>query len=344
MRVVAGKYRGKNLLSPKDESVRPTTTRIKETLFNILQSEVPSAKVLDLFAGSGALGIECLSRGADEVIFNDKSRDSIALINQNLRGIEGKFSVTCRDFMAALLSAQTSGKRFDIIFLDPPYASDLAERAIDAIIAMDLLGEDGVIVFEHGAEKIYTPPAAYKTRTKKMGTVIAEFIKKKRIGLMTGSFDPVTRGHEEVLEEALETCDEVIVACLVNPDKTYTFSSAQRLALADALCSAHKGSRAIYSEKLAVEVAKDMGASTLIRGVRDETDLTYEEDMAKYNRKMGVDTQFIRTSAYAFVSSTRVRQELASGDLSNLPAACVPIYLSKDFANLKDDNNQAQPK
>ena len=156
MRVVAGKYRGKNLISPPDDRVRPTTTRIKETLFNVLQGHIVDARVLDLFAGSGALGIECVSRGAAEVVFNDKSRDSVALINQNLKGIEGNYRVTCQDFLSSLSSAKAAGRQFDVIFLDPPYATDLAERALQFIFAENLLDDDGVIVFEHGGEKTYT--------------------------------------------------------------------------------------------------------------------------------------------------------------------------------------------
>ena len=80
MRIIAGRYKGKRLLSPKGEDVRPTTSRIKETLFNVLQRDVPGARVLDLFSGSGSLGIECISRGAEYVTFSDKSKDSVALI------------------------------------------------------------------------------------------------------------------------------------------------------------------------------------------------------------------------------------------------------------------------
>lgn len=336
MRVVAGKYRGKNLASPIDDRVRPTTTRIKETLFNVLQGYVADATVLDLFAGSGALGIECLSRGAAEVVFVDRSKDSISLVKQNLKGIDGKYSVHMTDFAAYLRSAQAMGKRFDLIFLDPPYASDLAEIAIDIILHAGLLSDDGVIVFEHGSEKDFAfCDRAYAVRTKRMGTVTAEFIRKKSIALMTGSFDPVTVGHEEVLKQALSTYDEVVVACLVNPDKTYMFNAAQRLALAEAMCSAYDGARAIYSEKDAVDVAREVGATELVRGVRDINDEGYEAEMAAYNREHGFGTQFITLDLYRDVSSTLVREELGRGDLRHIPRACVPILTSAKFKELR---------
>lgn len=104
------KIQGQNLASPKDDRVRPTTTRIKETLFNVLQGYSRDAVVLDLFAGSGALGIECISRGAKEVVFVDNSKDSIELVRKNLQGIEGNFKVVNSDFSGALRNAYVTGK------------------------------------------------------------------------------------------------------------------------------------------------------------------------------------------------------------------------------------------
>ena len=332
MRIVAGRYKGKNLISPKGEDVRPTTTRIKETLFNILQCDVPSARVLDLFAGSGSLGIECISRGAEHVTFVDKSRDSIALIRENLKGIDGQYSVINSDFMAALNGAAYNGIKYDLIFLDPPYASGLAELAIDKIFEFDLLSQYGIIVFEHGSEKTYTLAAdGYKQRTKRMGTVTAEFITRKHIALMTGSFDPFTRGHEAVLDEALCRFDEVVVACLINEDKKYTFTNAQRLALVEAVCSIKKGARAVFSDKFAVEVAKEVVACVLVRGIRDNDDVEYENEMAKYNKEHGYDTVFIQPDFYGEISSTKVKEQLKSGDFSSIPPITVALMSSEEY-------------
>ena len=336
MRVVAGKYRGKNLASPKDDRVRPTTTRIKETLFNVLQGYSQDAVVLDLFAGSGALGIECISRGAKEVVFVDNNKDSIELVRKNLQGIDGNFKVVNFDFSGVLRNAYVTGKKFDMIFVDPPYASGLGELALGLIFDLDLLADGGVIVFEHGAEKTYeVSDKRYKQRTKKMGTVVAEFISRKSVALMAGSFDPFTKGHEAVLDEALCEFDEVWVACLVNPDKKYTFNSAQRLALCECVCAQKKGAKAIYSEKYAVEVAGEVGASVLIRGIRGDEDKAYEDDMAKFNREHGFETLFIEPDVFSNVSSTKAREQIAKGDYSSIPACCVPLLTSKEFANLK---------
>ncbi len=336
MRVVAGKYKGRNIAVLKDDSVRPTTTRIKETLFNVVQFDVPNAVCLDLFAGSGALGIECISRGASEVTFVDRSKESIALVYQNLKGIEGNFKVVNADFASVLKNASLTGKRFDLIFVDPPYATTLGELAIDMIIELDLLADDGKIIFEHGSEKKYTlNNAKYKVRTKQMGTITAEFISKKRVALMAGSFDPITRGHVGVLEEIVSRFDEVVVACLINEDKVYTFNPAQRLALVEAVCDEYKNARALYSEKYAVEVATEVGAEVLVRGIRGEGDVEYEQKMALYNEQHGFKTEFVKIDDYRDVSSTRVREEIASGNYRNIPAVCVPLLQSEQFKNLK---------
>ena len=336
MRVVAGKYRGKNLASPKDDRVRPTTTRIKETLFNVLQGYSQDAVVLDLFAGSGALGIECISRGAKEVTFVDNSKDSVELVRKNLQGIDGNFKVVNSDFSGVLRNAYVTGKKFDMIFVDPPYASGLGELALGMIFDLDLLDKDGVIVFEHGAEKTYeVSDSRYKQRTKKMGTVVAEFISRKYVALMAGSYDPFTKGHEAVLDEALCQFDEVWVACLVNPDKKYAFNPAQRLAIVNCVCEQKKGAKALYSDKYAVEVAADVGASALVRVIRGDEDRAYEEDMAKFNREHGFETVFIEPSAFSKISSTLAREQISKGDYSSVPACCVSLITSKEFENLK---------
>ncbi len=334
MRVVAGKFKGKNVIAPKGEAVRPTTTRIKETLFNILQMDVPHSQVLDLFAGSGSLGIESLSRGAEHVVFVDKSKDSINAIKYNLSTLSGDYDIVNTDFASYLNSAAVVDKKFDIVFIDPPYASNMGEIAIDFILSRDLLTEYGKIVFEHGSEKPYTlAHSRYKQRTKKMGTVTAEFISRKRTALMAGSYDPFTKGHEAVLDEALGIFDEVVVACLINPDKEYTFSDEQRLALAQAVCRSKNGARALFSREDAVDVAKEVGACALVRGKRDDRDESYEEDMAAYNREHGFETYFVELPYYADISATKAREMLRAGDMSAVPPCTVELLRSKDYVS-----------
>ena len=317
MRIVAGRYRGRKLTPPSDDSVRPTTDRIKETVFNILQWDVEGARVLDLFAGSGALGIECLSRGAAEVVFADRSPASVALIRQNLKGIDGSYRVLTADFTGVLRSGED---KFDLIFIDPPYKSGLGELAVDAAFDLGRVAEGGTVVYEHSSELPFKCAREdVKVRTKVMGSVTVEFIRKKTTGLVTGTFDPVTKGHMEVIEEALRLFDEVVVAVLVNPEKQCMFTPEERLALLNAALSGNTRVKTLYSEDYAVDVARRVGADKLVRGVRGEGDEAYENAMAEYNRAHGFDTVFVTPERYADVSSTRARELISKGDFRLLP-------------------------
>jgi 16S rRNA (guanine(966)-N(2))-methyltransferase RsmD len=144
MRIVSGKYRGMKLAEFEGRDVRPTADRVKESLFNILSGDIVGAKVLDLFCGSGNLGIECLSRGASEVYFNDISKESIALLNKNLaRMRDEKFFVSNLDFAVCL---DRYRQKFDLIFIDPPYKLEAGAEALKIIGSKGLL--DGIAVYE----------------------------------------------------------------------------------------------------------------------------------------------------------------------------------------------------
>lgn len=162
MRVISGLYRGRKILSPRHEGVRPTTDRVKENIFNIISPYIDDSVVLDLFGGTGAISIEFLSRGAKTVYTVDSDRNSYRLILQNCDGLDPKPIVSNSDYNIALLNYKNKGIKFDIVFLDPPYASKFAEFAINKIKEFDLLSEDGIIVWENLKElnKLdnYKPP------------------------------------------------------------------------------------------------------------------------------------------------------------------------------------------
>lgn len=148
MRIVGGKYRSRVLASFDGDDVRPTSDRAREALFNILYTRVVGARVLDLFAGSGAVGIECLSRGAKEVVFNDFSKESVAIVKKNLATLKidsREAQVKQGDFLACLECAR---EPFDIIFIDPPYKYDYGVQALQKIAQKGLLTEDGVAIYE----------------------------------------------------------------------------------------------------------------------------------------------------------------------------------------------------
>ena len=154
MRIIAGRYRGRKLKSPPSLETRPTSDRLRETLFNILAPRIQGVRFLDLCAGSGAVGIEALSRGAARAIFVDQSRTLCALIEANLAafGVDeddvAVVSIEATEFLRR--HAKKEGKPFDIIFFDPPYAADY-ELALSFLgkRTTGLLAEDGVVVVEH---------------------------------------------------------------------------------------------------------------------------------------------------------------------------------------------------
>ena len=149
MRIIGGKYKSRVLAEFPGTDVRPTGDRVKESLFNILSLKIGGARVLDLFCGSGALGLECLSRGAKEAVFNDFSSESIRLLEKNMKalgvvkGAEGK--VYTLDFSVCLDGLKGG---FDLIFLDPPYRFEYGVPALEKIARRGLLNENGIAVYE----------------------------------------------------------------------------------------------------------------------------------------------------------------------------------------------------
>lgn len=150
MRVISGKVRGKKLKEPSDYEIRPTTDMVKESLFNIIQFDIEGRRVLDLFAGTGQLGIECLSRGAADCTFVDMSRDAVSLVKANLSACGLQARVCCDDSLSFI----GRGGHFDLILIDPPYATDLIDKALEIIYSVDILNEGGIIVCESPREKM----------------------------------------------------------------------------------------------------------------------------------------------------------------------------------------------
>lgn len=144
MRVITGSARGRRLKTPENYDIRPTTDNVKESIFNIIQFDIEGRKVLDLFAGTGQLGIECLSRGAQSVTFVDNSKDAVAIVKDNLKNGGLSAPVIQMDAPSFLRGC---GK-FDLIFIDPPYDSDLYEEVLEIINSIDILSDGGIIICE----------------------------------------------------------------------------------------------------------------------------------------------------------------------------------------------------
>lgn len=176
MRVITGTARGRKLLEPDGMAVRPTTDMVKEAMFNIVQFDIEGRRVLDLFAGTGQLGIEALSRGAAECVFVDESAKSVKLVRTNLERCALRGRVEQADSIGFL----RRGGKFDLIFLDPPYDSDLLEKALEVIQNVDILNDGGIIVCESRREKSMPELSApyRKTLSRRYGKVCLTVYKK----------------------------------------------------------------------------------------------------------------------------------------------------------------------
>lgn len=146
MRIISGKYRGKKLLSPKDERVRPTTDMVKENVFNLLPRDFQTLTFLDLFAGSGAIGIEAISRGAKRVVFVDRDRESMEYVRRNLTLIGEKAETMTSDYLSAI--SKLKGSKFDIIYIDAPYNMMIIDEVLTAVKANALISDNGLVVYE----------------------------------------------------------------------------------------------------------------------------------------------------------------------------------------------------
>ncbi len=184
MRVISGISKGFRLYSPVGTDIRPTSDMNKETIFNILAPYVQGSVVLDLFAGSGGLGIEALSRGADFVAFVDSAKKSIEIIEKNLDHTnfkdKNKAKVYFSDYKNALMTLANENKyKFDLIFLDPPYQKNLIQTALDLVLKYELLAEDGLVVVEQSSkeETEFEGYSVYKFRKHSTTTIL--FLKKE---------------------------------------------------------------------------------------------------------------------------------------------------------------------
>lgn len=180
MRIITGAARGKKLQQLEGERVRPTPDRVKEALFNIIQFDLEGRRVLDLFAGSGQLGLEALSRGAQEAVFVDSARDSIAIVEKNVAatGLGDKAKIVNSDF-ASFLSRRPQA--FDIAFLDPPYRTGLLQQALPLVAAA--MNPGGTIVCEHPSDEELPESAGdfAKGRSYRYGKILLTVYRHKDV-------------------------------------------------------------------------------------------------------------------------------------------------------------------
>lgn len=184
-RVVTGKYRGAVLAAPKGDATRPTTDKVKEAIFSSIQGRIPDCRFLDLFSGTGQMGIEALSRGADKIVLVDKGGPAISVIKKNLEKIRAQDDPNVRVLKKSATAAIESLKdeKFDIVYMDPPYkiAFDEAVKAADLLSEYDMLTDDGLLIVEHSAEEPFNTDVINMqfVRSCSYGLCVVTFFSKK---------------------------------------------------------------------------------------------------------------------------------------------------------------------
>lgn len=312
MRVVAGKYKGKKLAEFEGNAIRPTSDRAKEGLFSSLQFELANKVFYDGFCGSGAIGIEALSRGAKEVIFTDLSINSCKLCNKNLESVKATnraINIDCNEYL------KTTNKKFDIIFLDPPYRLDDGNNAIQTIVSRQLLNENGLVVYEHNSPYNTINKGLFVEKVKKYGIAYFTFLRKVNsdVCVFAGSFDPITIGHIQIVESALKTFKKVIVAVGDNENKQYTFDKLTRLNFAKNVFCNNERVQVVAFDGLLVDFLKQNKVTSNVRGIRNEKDFEYEQKMLDYNKTLYPEIENVYINCkqeYSQISSTLVRLNL----------------------------------
>ena len=317
MRVIAGSAGGIRL-APVPRGVRPTSDRVRESLFNSLGQYFEGGRVLDLYAGTGALGIEALSRGSGYAIFVEWDRRARAAIHENLRrtGFVESAEVLGGEVEAVLGRLARRGDRFDLIFADPPYR---IAAEVGGILhrLRSLLAPGGRVAIESGEAPV-EGAGGKKGVTRRYGGTFITILDRSELTMIVavcpGSFDPVTTGHLDIIRRASKIFDHVVVAVGTNRSKQTRLPAVDRARLLEKVTADMEGVSVEVMEGLLVDFARERGAQAIVKGLRAVSDFESEFEQAQLNRRMfpELETIFIMASAeHSFLSSSVVR-EIAS--------------------------------
>jgi len=324
VRIIAGTARGMRL-APVPPGVRPTSDRVRESLFNALGQFFDGGAVLDLYAGTGSLGIEALSRGIERATFVEKNGRAVATIRENLRrtGFEERAEVVREDAGRALERLREHGRTYNLIFMDPPYR--IATTEVEGVLSrLDaILAPGGRVVVERGdaPEEVLLSEKGVTRRYG--GTVVTVFDRSDlmmNVAVCPGSFDPITVGHLDVIRRASGVFDHVVVAVGANRVKNPRLSPGDRVRLVEKVTGDLGNVSVEVMDGLLVEFARERGARVIVKGLRAVSDFNSEFEQAQLNQTLEpeVETMFIMAAAkHSFLSSSAVR-EIANygGDVS----------------------------
>jgi len=326
LRIIAGSAGGLRL-APVPRGVRPTSDRVRESLFNALGQYFEGGGVLDLYAGTGALGIEALSRGCERAVFVERDRAARAVIFENLRrtGFTEKAEVLGGEVEPVLGRLIGGSTRFDLIFADPPYRIATAEVGGILHRLRSLLARGGRVASESGEAPI-EGAGGKKGVTRRFGGTFITILGRSELTMIVavcpGSFDPVTTGHLDVIRRASKIFDHVVVAIGSNRRKQARLPAVERARLLEKVTADMENVSVEVMEGLLVDFARERGAQAIVKGLRAVSDFESEFEQAQLNRTMypELETVFIMASAeHSFLSSSAVR-EIASlgGDVRGL--------------------------
>jgi pantetheine-phosphate adenylyltransferase/16S rRNA (guanine(966)-N(2))-methyltransferase RsmD len=325
VRVIAGTARGTRL-APVPRGVRPTSDRVRESVFNAL-GQFFEGDVLDLYAGTGSLGIEALSRGCDRAAFVEKDRRALATIRENLRRtrLQDRAEVVAGDVGRVLDRMLTDGRQFNLIFADPPYR--IAATEVGGVLSRlgALLAPGARVVLESG-EAPAAGTQGEKGVTRRYGGTYVTILERSEITVIVavcpGSFDPVTAGHLDIIRRASKIFDHVVIAVGANMRKKPVLPAVERARLIEKVTADIENVSVELMDGLLVDFARERGAQVIVKGLRAVSDFESEFEQAQLNRTMypELETVFIMASSeHSFLSSSAVR-EIASfgGDVRGL--------------------------
>lgn len=316
MRVIAGAARGRRL-GPVPPGVRPTSDRVRESLFNSLGQFFEGGEVLDLYAGTGSLGIEALSRGVGKAVFVEKDRRALSAIRDNLRqtGFEDRAEIVRGDVQQAVETLIEAGHLFRLILLDPPYK--IAATEVGGVFSRlpILLAPGGQIVVESGEAPDEALTGGMKGVTRRYGETYISIFERSdgtmNLAICPGSFDPITEGHVDIIRRASGIFDHVVVAVGGNLRKKATLSAEDRARLIEKVTGDLENVSVEVMTGLLVDFARGQGARAIVKGLRAVSDFELEFEQAQLNRNLypELETVFIMSAAeHSFLSSSAVRE------------------------------------
>lgn len=315
MRVIAGTARGIRL-APVPRDVRPTSDRVRESVFNALGQFFDGGEVLDLYAGTGALGIEALSRGFERAVFVEKDGRAIATIRENLRraGLEDRAEIIRADAGRTMESLMGRGRSFRLILVDPPYRIAASEAEGVLVRSPALLSPGGRVVFESGDVSESSSHGKRGDTRRYGGTSVTIYERSElimRVAVCPGSFDPITNGHLDIIRRSASIFDHVVIAVGSNLSKNPGLPATERAGLIEKVTGDLDNVSVEVMGGLLVDFARKQGARAIVKGLRAVSDFESEFEQAQLNRTLypELETVFIMSAAeHSFLSSSAVRE------------------------------------